>query len=153
MRIRASALAGACVAAVAVGGCGGGDDGVSKSDYVKKGNAICDNYDKQVAALAKESFPNITQSNQRPTVPAFQAFLGKLLPLTEAEIRNLRALEKPKGDEQEIEAILAAADKGVAQARRGATDPTVARRLMGDVDPFADANRKAKAYGLKTCGS
>ena len=151
MRIRASALAGACLAA-AVGGCGG-DDGVSKSDYVKKGNAICHNYDNQVAALAKRSFPNIAQSNQRPTVPAFQAFLGKLLPLTEDELRKLRALERPKGDEKEIEAIWAAADRGVAQARRGATDPAVARRLMGQVDPFAEANRKAKAYGLKTCGS
>ena len=78
MRIPASALAGACLAAAALGGCGG-DDGVSKSDYVKKGNAICSGYDKQVAALTKESFPGITQSNQRPTVPQFQAGLDAYL--------------------------------------------------------------------------
>ena len=121
---------------------------------VKQGNAICAGYNKQVRGLSQEFFPPV-RSVKRPPPPSvskFQAFLRRLVPLTEAELHKLRALKKPKADTATIDAIYAEVGKGLVTLRLAQTDHALARRLEGGTNPFAAANKKARAYGLTVCG-
>jgi hypothetical protein len=71
-----------------------------------------------------------------------------LLPSVEDQVSKIRALGAPKGDEDQVNAILDAADEGV---QKGKQDP-LSLTKEGSAGPFDKANKLANAYGLKTCG-
>ena len=60
------------------------------------------------------------------------------------------ALPVPEGDEDEVEALLAAADEAIAQAEK---DPASLLVLQGADTPFSEVNRLSTKYGLEVCGS
>jgi hypothetical protein len=64
------------------------------------------------------------------------------------QIDEIRALGIPSGDEQEVEAIFAAAEEALKETEE---DPSVFGQ--GGVGPFAKANKLSREYGLTVCGS
>lgn len=68
--------------------CGGDDDGLSKSEYLRRGNAIC--------------------AKINPTVPD--------LPNIKNQLAQLRDLPAPEGDEEDVERIFDAADEALRRA-------------------------------------
>ena len=70
------------------------------------------------------------------------------MPALEAEVRAIRALGAPAGDEAQVEAIVAATEEGIEQMR---ADP-VAVIDRGPPAAFRRAGRLARAYGSQECG-
>ena len=138
-------------ALVAVGftGCGGGDDSsstttaaISKDDFVEFGNKICAEGNKTFDAAAKSAF-----SGGKPTEAEMTKFVDETaVPTIQGEIDGIRAIGAPEGDEDQVNAILDAAQKGVDTI---SADPTAFG--PGNADPFAEANKLASDYGLTEC--
>ena len=143
----------ACLAALALVGAGCGSDksseksSISKAEFVKKGNAICSQGNKEIEAKGRKVFGGTP--NKKPSKAKMKEFASTvLLPSVEDQVNKIRALGAPKGDEAKVKAILDAADEGI---QKGKQNPlSLAQEGPG---PFQKANKLATAYGLKVCGS
>jgi hypothetical protein len=149
-RLKIGAIAAALVLIVAVAGCGGGSDdsssstaaALSKEDFLKQGNQICADGNKEIEAASSQVF-----SSGKPSQDEMDAFVNDtLIPSVQSQVDAIRALGAPEGDEDQVNAILDAAQGAIDEAK---ADPTL---LEGNNDPFAETNKLANAYGLTECG-
>lgn len=139
------------VAALPLGlvACGGDDDeGPSKEEFVKEANAVCTKANAEVEQVSADAF----EDPEDPQPAEAQAYLAELVPILRQQQLDLEKIEKPKDDEEEIEAILTAADTGITALAEGAKkeDEALAVVIAGD-ETFAEANKLATDYGLDDC--
>jgi hypothetical protein len=132
-------------AALVLVGCGGDDDnGLSKSEYIKQGNAICTKGNAVIDKAARQQF------QAQPTPAQFAAFAkSTLIPTISGEIDDLKALKAPKDDADELSQLYDDAEAALDKIK---ANPALAG-AEGANDPFADVNKRATAYGLTVCGS
>jgi hypothetical protein len=145
----------ALAVALPVAGCGGGGGGessngptISKAAFVKKADAICkgsiERIEKSFVAYLRKSGGGI-----HPGKAAEEELVGKVLvPSVKREVKELRALGAPSGDEARVDAIVEALEEGVETAE---SDPKAVTNSSEVV--FGIASRLAKEYGLEACGS
>jgi hypothetical protein len=127
---------------IVVAGCGGGDDALTKSEFLKQGNAICKKGNKEIDQSANKTF----SKNQRPTKAEITKFAeDTLIPSAEEQIAGLRDLNPPSADEDQVNAILDEADSALDETK---ADPAI---VASNKDPFKKANQLAKSYGLNEC--
>jgi hypothetical protein len=147
--------------AVTIGasGCGGGSDGgeistssLSKAEFIKRADAICAKGQQQVernfGAYAKKTNLNVQQVTKNPTKQQVDGLVHSvLLPAIKQEVTQIRALGAPRGDEDKIEAMLAAVEEGIETAE------DLPRTVLEKTDvAFGVSSRLAKEYGLVACG-
>lgn len=139
MKNHGCATAVALLAAGAVAGCGG-EEALTKSAFLKQGNAICAKGSKKIEDGAKKL------GSGKPSNKVVTKFAeDTLIPSVEDQLSDLRDLKPPKADEEKVKKILDAADEGLSKTK---DDPTV---LTSSDDPFKEANKQAEAYGLAKC--
>jgi hypothetical protein len=68
-----------------------------------------------------------------------------VIPIVRDRIADLRALEPPPGDEEEVDRIYDAADEALARIEE---DPQLAERAD---EVFREASRLASEYGFQDC--
>jgi hypothetical protein len=140
------ALLAILVAMLVISGCGGGDEttALTKAEFTKQANAGCKEHDKEREQLFKEVSKSIDPSEV--TRKDQEGLISEvLLPPYEKDIENLESLGAPEGDEQQVEAIIAAMQKSVDNVE---AKPLVALRSTSQ---FAESNELAKKYGLDDC--
>lgn len=132
----------AAVVLVGTAGCGGSDKKpLSKSEYVRQGNAICKKGNKKIEAAA-------SKFKGEPSPKELEKFAtDDLVPSVEDQVKQLRDLEPPKADKDTVEKIYKQVDAGVSKVK---ADPST---LTKTPDPFGKANKAARSYGLTVCGS
>lgn len=140
------ALLGFLVAALLVAGCGGDDEtsSLTKAEFVKQANAIC----KEGRAEREDLFKTFTEEikSGKATREDQESLVTVVLkPPYEKTIESLKGLGAPEGDEKQVEAIIAAMEKGLEKAE---DNPLVSLRTNIQ---FAEANSLAAKYGLKDC--
>ncbi len=145
-------LAVAVIAASIAAGCGGdsGDDAnsPSKAVFIKKADAVCQ---KGTARMQRAflSFLNKHKDLKRPSKSEYEKLVGALLvPSVEKEVKELRALAAPSGDEDAVDAIIGALEEGIETAE---ANPAAVANSSDAI--FGIASRLAGEYGLETCGS
>ena len=139
MKNHLCATAVALLAAGAVAGCGG-EEALTKSEFLKQGNAICAKGSKKIEDGAKKL------GSEEPSKKVVTKFAeDTLIPSVEDQLSGLRDLKPPKADEEKVKKILDAADEALSKTK---DDPTV---LTSSDDPFMEANKQAEAYGLAKC--
>lgn len=166
-RVLAALVACLAIAAVAAG-CGGGGDSSSSGDttsggsteasgsaptkaaFIKEADKICGEADEQlneeVAEYAEEN--GIPIEKEEPTKDQqVELYEAVVLPNVAQQGEDIAALTPPEGDEGKIEEITDGLAEGVEEAE---ADP---KQLTEGKNPLADASQKARAYGMKTCGS
>lgn len=129
---------------ITVAGCGGG--GLSHSEFVKRADAVCSAYRSQ------------TKAQLRPhTYTEIVGYVDQTLPLYEAALRKLAALEPPSSDAAAVKAWLAA-DRRVAKATRelgvGAQQrdfPTVTAAASRASLAGSQSRQAAAALGMHVC--
>jgi len=132
--------------ALLVVGCGSSsDEALSKSEFVKQGNAICAEAtkarEKVILELIKTSDPSASQEATR------EEAVDKAMPFYEDAAEEIADLGAPSGDEAKVEAIVDAMDEAAAQVK---ANPQSA--FTGNL-PFRKANKAAESYGLDSCVS
>lgn len=117
---------------------------LSKADFIKKANAICEaNQQEFQQKLALATKNNASQSD--PSAMATEMVDEGLVPIYEGQIEQISALGAPKGDEDLVAAYLEAIQEGLESAH--ANPIKTVQRLT----PFGKAIVRAKAYGLRVC--
>jgi hypothetical protein len=148
-------LISAVTAAFALVACGDDDDGlptgdVSKQAYIAEADQICEEGDATVDAEAARYFGKELglRGNEEPTPKQASQFVeDAVVPEVEGELDDLRALEAPEGDADQLEAIYNSLQEGLDAL---AQDPEA---FAEGENPFEEFNRRAQAYGFKGCGS
>jgi hypothetical protein len=135
------------VAAIALGvaGCGGDDETtISKSDFITQANEICKTANDQVDAASNEEL------SANPTPEEIEAFWNDTArPSAEEQVQQIRDLGAPEGDEEQIDALLAAVESATEEAQTAVDNGTFGQ----GPDPFEEANRLSLDYGLTDCAS
>jgi hypothetical protein len=133
-------------AAVLAAGCGG-DKALSKADYVKQADQICQR--------AKDSQKKLGTPN---TAADIATFADKAKPTIEDEIKQLRALKAPDELKDDANAAYALLDQEVPKidelaAAAKANDVPKLQAVVESASKISDqAGVKAKKLGLKVCG-
>ena len=127
----------------ATGATGATGEPLTKEQFVTEADAICKAGDKKIDQAANETF-----SGGQPSQQEQEQFVTEdVVPNIQAQVDGIRALTPPEGDEEDVAAILDAAQAAIDQVQ---SDPGALTE--GSDDPFTEANQLAKDYGLKVCG-
>lgn len=127
--------------------CGDDDDGPSKADYIEKADAICARSDKETDAIFDAGFEDPAD----PQPEEAQEALKAALPVVKEDLEELKALEKPKDDEDEIDAIWTAIEEGITTLEEASADPDQSLVALTS-EPFAPGEKLAGDYGMEDCG-
>jgi hypothetical protein len=117
----------------------------TKVEFLREADRICFAQDARIEAAADDL---ATGPGEPPAAQVRRLALGIVVPALEAEVRAIGALPVPAGDEREVEAILAATERGIAQIE---ADP--ARLVDGPPPGLRAAGRLAEEYGSQQCGT
>lgn len=145
-------------AATAVGmllvlsGCGGGgEEALTKKQYVRRANAICTRFSKNLSleseAFSKEHGLNAVAPNQHERE---QIILGVLLPNVEERLDELKELPAPKGEEAKIAQIIGTQEAALEEAKSHPARSAAPIAHRGE--PFRMAMDVAAEYGIWLCG-
>lgn len=134
------------VLALAIAGCGGGDEttSLSRSQFVKQANANCEKQEERRANIIRKEITGRDQTKLLPLKDREQLVL-KTVPPYEAMAAELESLGAPEGDEEKVEAIVEAMEKAAENVK---DDPATA---LTSTSQFQGANQLAARYGLTGC--
>jgi len=142
------------LAAVLVAGCGEDESGQeypagvaqpqSKVEFLREADRICFSSEAQIEAAADEL---LNRKGGADPDEVERVALQIAVPALETEVRAIRSLGAPPGDEAEVEAILTATERGIAEIE---ADP----RALAERSPpgLRQAQRLAQRYGSRQCG-
>ena len=141
---------GMAIALIAFAGCGGGDDGgeeaLTKTEFIAQGDAICEQSEKQsetdAEAFAEDNGFDLEKASEEELE---EAVAEVLVPALDRQAEEIDALGAPVGDEETIEAIVVALEDGTAEVE---DDPS----LVFEGKPLREASRLAADYGFEVCG-
>ena len=125
-------------------GCGGGEDHLTKAEFLQQGNAVCKKGNDQIDKAGKQLFGN----KKKPSKADLNKFANDtLIPVVQTEIDGIGDLNPPSADEDQVNAIV---DEAEAALDKGKADTTLL--TSNKSDPFKKANKLANDYGLTECG-
>jgi len=154
--------------ALVVAACGG-DEALSKDEYLAQGNAICEDANAQFEAVDL-GFDNLPEPSTPEDFaePLLADFVDQYTAVLEEQLADLRALAAPEGDENLLAAIyddLEAVTRAIPQLADAAAagDLAAIEQLTSDEDQghaglrvvataFSDLDMQAIEYGLTVCG-
>jgi len=142
------------VASLTVASCGGEDDeggfspvvsdSLSKIEFLRQADEICASTESQIEAAADDL---LTGEEDPPPEEVERVAIDLVVPALESEVAAIGALGAPKGDEDQVQAILDATEAGITEIE---ADP---RSLLDGVpDSLREAEMLARQYGSQQCG-
>jgi hypothetical protein len=147
-------IAAVVVAALIVVGCGGDDSStstasISKEKFLVKADAVCKRGTERLEA-GLVGFLTDGKKIHKPSQEDNEKFIVKvLIPSLRREVKEMRALGVPDGDEEKVGAMIDALEEGLETAE---DDPKAVAAGSTDI-VFGITSRLAGEYGLETCGS
>jgi hypothetical protein len=120
---------------------------ISKARLIKEGDAICEAGRKKLAAAAEQLFstpPQEREGRGRELVSTV------LVPVLKADIARLRELGAPRGDEDQVEAILEGF-QGILRTAEREPEVFLTAGRPAATDPWRETDRKAESYGFTEC--
>lgn len=144
MRATPAAVA---LAALVVVACGG-EERLSKREFLRQADAICATYERRLDTVPRPR-----------TLRDVPPFIERGLPLAKEELAKLEELRPPEGDEAEVERLLTQVKETIAELERlrdaaAARDRAAAQAAAARVEEASDrAAKLAREYGFAECGS
>lgn len=144
-------LLGALVALVMlIAGCGGGGDEttepLTKAEFIKQGDAICKEGNEasktEIEDFAEEQGFQLEKLSKQQSQ---EVVTEVLVPNLQQQTEELDALGAPKGDEDEIDALIASLEEGTTELEQ---NPSSFFKETALAKPI----RLENAYGFKVCG-
>jgi hypothetical protein len=149
------AICGVLAIALVAAGCGGGDDEttatLTKAQFIKQADGICsaaeDELDSKFEKFGKEH--KLSDKHPPNHEESEEAANTILIPSIEGQVTDIRALGAPSGESDQVDELLTAVEAALEKAKE---EPAEFIEEEGEGD-FAEANKMAREYGLKVCGS
>ena len=156
--MRRFGILGLLVAIALVTAACGGDDALSRDEYIAQGNAICEDSNAQIEAIFLEVFADFPEEpTPQQLAEVAHDITDQMTPIIEGQLADLRDLAAPEGDEDllaalfdDVEAVLDELNQVADDAVAG--DPAAIELIASDEDPFDEVNTRAIEYGLTVCG-
>lgn len=120
-------------------------DGVAKPHYIAEGDEICADGNQALTAARRRLARELRAGSEPPGAVLERAASKDIIPIVQARIDKLRALEAPAGDSARVDEIYDAAQRALDRIE---AKPRLAERA--DV-VFARASRLAGEYGFREC--
>ena len=151
------------VVGLVTGACGGGEETLTKAEYVEQANAICAASNAEIEAVEEEMGEAIeaqmAEAEEVPSVAEFAQMTSELIsqtiPILEATLTDLRALPMPEGDEDTLTALYNDFEQVLAdlseQSAVLTTGDEAAINQFYEVDYCGDVNERTAEYGLTVC--
>lgn len=151
-RCRGAALL-SVLAIALLAGCGSGDSTdsaasgpLTKAQYLKEGNQICKKGGEAKDQAVKK---NLEELPQKELTGGFskktaKKFTENLLPYAQKIVTELAELQPPAKDKATV-------DKFMKELEAASTKAEAEPLLLAESDPFNDAAKGARAYGLTDC--
>jgi hypothetical protein len=115
-----------------------------KVEFLREADEICHASEARIEAAADDL---VTGRGDPAPAEVERAAVRIVIPALETEVKAIRALGAPEGDEREVERILSATESGIEEIRR---EP---RALLEGIPPsLRRAQRLAESYGSRQCG-
>jgi hypothetical protein len=150
MTMAIAAIAGGCGDDDASGGYGGSSDSASdKAQFVKAANDVCARSKRQIQRDVQEfaaSYAASHPDNPSPSAALPGGLRQIAIPAVQRQLNEIRELDVPVGEDDQVEAIAAAMQQGIDAAKR---QPL--RTSTQFVQGFKRFGELARRYGLKTC--
>ena len=115
---------------------------VSKEEFIDQANSLCAKRSAEVKVKGRRTFKKVF--NEPEAVAAKKMANQVIIPTFEGELRDLKTLNIPAGDGEQISAIHGAIEAMVGELK---ADPTVQGFY-----PYTKAEKLAAEYGLTACG-
>lgn len=129
---------------------GEGSSSLTKAELIKQGDAICKQGNEDVEGEANEFAKENGIDVNKPSTSEQEEVVSEVIgPAIMRQAEKIAELGAPSGEEEEVEAIVAAVEAGAEEAEQ---EPGSILNGKGG-GPFAEANKLASAYGFKVCGS
>ena len=158
MRVRTIATCLTTALTVTLTACGGGS-GMSKADYVRKGNAICADQKHDVDALQTPDVDVQSNDLTKTQLTEVADFFEAGVRIQRATVTKLRGLGYPKGDRATLTKVYDQADEGADEmeaagnAARAGDVSKMRPALEQGTNDLDAAQHAINAYGLDKCGS
>jgi hypothetical protein len=127
-------------------GCGGGGDAANaptKTVFVKQANLICSHWQQERSAIFSNF--NTQFAGQKVSKADKEKGVLELLKPYEEATQKLSQMTPPNGDEEKLEAIVAAMEAGAKEVQ---AHPLT---VLSSNSTFQNANGLSTAFGLKEC--
>ena len=157
MRSNLSRVAATGLAAVLLAACGGGGGGggsaskaPTKAEFVKAADKIC--------KKADDKFDDIDGPSGQDDYEGMQEFSEDSVKLFEAALTDLRKLEVPEGDEEDVEEVYDGIEKQIkliedlGEAAEDEDDDRINEIFEEGEDQSKELDESADDYGFKVCG-
>src|SRR5581483_9602337 len=117
---------------------------LTKKQFIKVGDDICRQGNDLLQQLQQQYFGNLGP-NEQPDAATVDEFAQNAVPVLRQEYDGIKALAPPAADKGKIKKLLAAFKKGIDTIE---SNPSSIAK-----DPLTKAEKLAKQYGFKVCGS
>lgn len=123
----------------------GGSAPLSKAQFIKQGDAICQQVPTRYGKLLQE-FEKEAKTEGKPKPSTAEGNLKAAVPPLPEAAEELEDLSPPAGDEEKAEAIVAA-----LEAAAEGLEAKPSSELSGPKSPFAEFQKLTNEYGFKVC--
>ena len=121
-----------------------GTPSLTKAQFLKKANAICRKGTKEMNRLDVAAWKRYGSPSSEPDPATSDKVALALLPAREKEVRLIRTLGLPRGNEEHVEKMLKAWEEGIEKGRE---DPRALRAGRA----LSEAYSMGLDYGLIDC--
>lgn len=150
LRRRSIALIVGAFALLVAAGCGGSGDNstttasIGKAEFIKKANGICEKGQERLHT-GFETLINEKAHRSRPEEE--EEWVNRVIaPNLRREMKEIRELGTPGGDEGQVEALFGAIENGLNRLEEKPEEV-----LSSSHEVFSEAIKLATAYGLAAC--
>ena len=119
---------------------------LTKAQFIKKADKICEDSTEELQDLIDEYFGDLGPGEE-PTDEALRDYADEFLPLAQEGHDAIRKLKEPKRDHEQVEELLAAQQDALDAVDE---DPS---NLISSNGAFDESSELARAYGFEVCGS
>jgi len=133
----------ACLAVAS--GCGGGDKGIKKADYLERAKTVCQKGNRALTAASNDVFAKVPPGQKLSDAQIDDFVRTTVIPTIRDQIKELRAIPPPKGEKGHVEEIYKALDRGLDELQKNP------KKLTDGSNPFAEADTLASKYGITVC--
>jgi hypothetical protein len=149
----ANAIALALAFLAFLGGCGGDaddhgviasdyDDVIVKADFIQAATEACESRTAQIRAQGQRIYK---AAASKPEAAIARELVDKVIaPNFEGQLEDLRALDPPSGEEEDVEIVIDEIEGMLNRMKEGKT--------VGRTAPYRKSENYAAAYGLPACG-
>jgi hypothetical protein len=158
MRRRLAASLISVLLALPVAACGEKDESgaisttttsLTKAQFLREADKICKQSDDKIERASKQFFADAPPNKEAPPAEIEKFGEQTVFPTIQDEIDRIRGLGAPAGDEEQVNAILSAAEDGLDKLEQDASQLAKG----GTASAFEQAQKLSGAYGLDQCAN